>query len=266
MKNIKNIILFAVLALSFTFLNGCESNDNPQNPVFNPPSVGKKVLFEFFTNSGCYPCIPAHTYLDQIKGLGGVTSNDTNIIILSFHTTNPYSQDSLYRANVSQNNARISYYDIFFNPQGRVDGAESGQFSASAWTDKFNTELSQAVYLNIGLDKTYDPETKTGTVSAYILPASALSTTDNVIHFVISESNISYITAPNGIDKFDDVMRYMVTGSDGEPVSLANGQTTTVTKSFIIDNTWNPDECYITVFVQSTSTKQVYGVERIKVQ
>lgn len=266
MKKTITKILLVVFAVSFIYINGCESNDNPQSPVFNPPSVGKKVLFEFFTNSGCNPCVPAHNYLDQIKGLSGITSNDTNIIILSIHTTNPYPMDSLYRANVAHNNARINYYQIFFNPQGRIDGAESGQFSNSEWTTKFNTELSQPVILNVGLDRTYDPEQRTGTVSAYILPNSAITTTDNVVHFIISESNIQYITAPNGIHKFDDVMRFMVTGTDGEPISLAQGQTTTVTKPFTIDGTWNSDECYMTVFVQSTSTKQVYGVERIKIQ
>ncbi|RPI14892.1 MAG: hypothetical protein EHM58_15425 [Ignavibacteriae bacterium] len=266
MKNTKIKILLVVLALSFTYLNGCESNDNPQNPIFNPPSVGKKVLFEFFTNSGCIPCIPAHAYLDQINSLGGVTTNDTNIIILSFHTTNPYNQDSLYRANVTQNNARISYYEIFFNPQGRINGAESGQFSTSEWTAKFNSELSQPVSLSIGIDKTFDPVADTGTISAYLLPLSALAATDNVLHVIISESNIQYITAPNGIKEFDDVMRYMVTGSDGQAVTLAQGQTTTVNVPFTIENTWNPDECYITIFVQSVSTKQVYGVERIKVK
>lgn len=266
MKNLKIIILFVIFASSIAFLNGCESNDSGQNPIFNPPNEGKKVLFEFFTNSGCTPCVEAHAFLDQIKALSGVTTNDTNVIILSFHTYIPYSPDSLYRANVPQNNARMVYYGITSNPRGAINGVASGDYSYEEWKAKISTELSQPVFMNVGIEKTFDPAADTGTISAYLLPSSAISTTDNVVHIVISESNIMYITAPNGIDKFDDVMRYMVTGSDGQPVSLAQGQTTTVTKPFTIENTWNQDECYITVYVQSISTKQVYGVERIKVK
>ena len=58
-------------------------------------------------------------------------------------------------------------------------------------------------------------------------------------------------------------MRYMVTGTTGEDISV--GTNNTVVKNYGLAPNWKSEDCYITVFIQSKSTKQVFGVERIKV-
>jgi hypothetical protein len=58
-------------------------------------------------------------------------------------------------------------------------------------------------------------------------------------------------------------MRNMVTGSEGEDIAI--GSTNTVVKAYGLAQNWKDDNCYITVFVQSKSTKQVFGAARIKV-
>lgn len=252
-----------ILAFSFWFA-GCESNDSSTNSVYIPQPVNKKVLVEFFTNAGCNPCIAAHHYLDQITDNTGATINDTSVIILSYHTRYPYSFDSLYRANVSQNEYRsTTYYGVLFTPQCRIDGVNSGQFSSTSWSAQINAEFKTAKYLDITMSNTFNSGTDSGVVTANISLVSALPSSDNVVHVVITENNIPYVTAPNGITYPDDVMRYMITGSEGESINV--GQNTAVTKNYGIASNWNPNECYITVFVQSVSTKQVFGVERIKV-
>ncbi|MFZ1702788.1 MAG: hypothetical protein WAT79_00500, partial [Saprospiraceae bacterium] len=70
-------------------------------------------------------------------------------------------------------------------------------------------------------------------------------------------------TAPNGITQPDDVMRYMITGTDGQSISI--GATNTVSMNYGLNPKWVPGECYIVVFVQNPDTKQIFGVERIKV-
>jgi hypothetical protein len=265
MKSFK-IILFTALTVVIISLGGCESNDNPTKPVYNPSNPEKKVLLEFFTNAGCFPCIAAHNYLDGITALSGITINDTNVIVVSFHAKYPYNQDSIYRANIEQNDGRSTYYGVQFTPQGRLDGTTTGQFSSSSWTAQFNAELQTDVIVDIGIERTYDPNTRAGTVTAFAHPLTNTGTTDNVIHFIITEDNVPYITAPNGITHPDDVMRYMITGTNGESISLTAGQTTQVIKSFTLNGAWNPDECHIVAFVQSTSTGEVFGVNKIKVK
>lgn len=266
MNYIKYSAVIIAIASLFIYI-GCESNDSVSNsvciPVYEP--VNKKVLVEFFTNAGCNPCIAAHNYLDEIaEHVGCRTLNDSSVVVISYHTRYPYSFDSLYRANVMQNEYRsTTYYGVNFTPQCRIDGVNSGQFSSANWSAQINAEFKTTRYLNISLSNTFDPNTDTGTVIADISLLSALPSSDNVVHAVITENNVSYVTSPNGITSPDDVMRYMITGQEGESINI--GQNTSVSKVYGVASNWKPEDCYIIVYIQSVSTKQVFGVERIKV-
>ena len=259
---INSIIKFIPLLTLAVFLYSCESNDSSTNSVYIPQPVNKKVLVEFYTNAGCVPCIAAHSYLDQIKENVGATKNDTSVIILSYHTKYPYILDSLYRANITQNQARADYYGVNTTPQGRLDGSNMDQFSSSTWGAQINAEFNTMRYMNIVLSSTYDDVLDSGTVTANITLLNALPTTNTVIHMVITEDDVEYVTAPNGVTNPDDVMRYMITGQNGEAISVGNN---TVTKSFGSSPKWIPENLHIIVFIQDADTKQVYGVERVKV-
>ncbi|MBZ0203799.1 MAG: Omp28-related outer membrane protein [Ignavibacteria bacterium] len=254
-----SILVLALIISAAAMLNGCESNDVAGTSVCVTLPVNKKGLLEFFTNAGCNPCIAAHNYLDEISE----STYDTSLIIISYHTRYPYPFDSLYRANISNNQGRSDYYGIGFTPQGRLDGVNTGQFSAENWGCQINQELNTQEHLKITLSKQFDPNIDSGSVTAVVTLVNALPANDNVIHFVITENNISYITSPNGITNPNHVMRNMITGNGGETISVGSG--VTVTKSFGIAPNWNEDECYIIVFVQNPTTKQVFGVEKIKV-
>lgn len=261
----KKITISLIIAV-FLQLAGCLYNDDITNIINNPSTYKKKVLVEFFTNSGCIPCVAAHEYLDGITALSGVTSNDTNVIIISYHTRYPFPYDSLYQANIPHNNARISYYGVTFTPQGRLDGVSLGQFNTNDWTAAINLELGAKNYTAITLSKTYDTLTRIGNVGAQINTISPIPDGDLVVHFIVTENSVPYITSPNGVKYPNDVMRTLLTGENGEPITLINGHQTSVNKDFTIQTNWNQDNCNITVFFQSTSSKAIYGVERIKVK
>lgn len=252
-----------LIASAFIVYYGCESNDTATNSVYILQPVNKKVLVEFFTNSGCQPCIIVHHYLDQITGNSGATINDTSVIIVSFHTKYPSIYDSLYRANIIQNDARASYYGVTATPYARLDGVNMNQFSSTSWSAQLNAEMNTTKYLNISLSNTFNASTDSGTVTANISLVNALPSSNNVIHIIITENNISYITAQNGITRPSDVMRYMITGTGGEAVNV--GQNITVVKNYGLAPNWKEDECYLTAFIQNPASKQVFGVERIKV-
>ena len=259
MKYIK-VFLIAALAV---LIHGCESNDTTTNSVYIPQPVNKKVLVEFFTNAGCNPCIAAHGYLDEINQNAGATINDTSVIILSYHTKYPYILDSLYRANVPQNQARCDYYGVNNTPQGKLNGISLGQYSSANWSAQINAEFKTTKYLDVVLSNSFDEVLDSGVVTANITLINALPSANNVLHMVIIENNIVYISAPNGITSPDDVMRTMLTGQDGEAVTI--GQTNSVSKGYSLNPRWVPEECYIIVFIQNPDTKQIFGVERIKV-
>jgi hypothetical protein len=262
MRYIKYISFILILAA--IFLHGCESNDEVSSSICIPQPVNKKVLVEFFTNAGCIPCVAAHGYLDEISANTCATINDTSVIIISYHTKYPYIFDSLYRANVEQNDARASYYGVISTPKGSLDGVSMGtSFSAYEWSSQVNVEFMTTAYLGLELSNEFNASSDSGQVTAEITLLSPLPTTDNVLHVLVTENKVPYVTAPNGIKYPSDVMRYMVTGSEGEDISI--GPANTVVKSYVLAPNWNTDNCYLTVFVQSKSTKQVFGVERIKV-
>ncbi len=254
---------FLLILVAAVLIHGCESNDTTTNSVYIPKPVNKKVLVEFFTNAGCNPCIAAHGFLDEINLNSGVTINDTSVIILSYHTKYPYILDSLYRANISQNQGRCDYYGVNNTPQARLDGVNIGQYSSANWSAQINAEFKTTNYLNISLSNTYDELLDTGVVTANIELVNALPSANNVIHMVIIENNISYVTAPNGITSPDDVMRNMITGLDGEAVTI--GQSNQFSKGYTLNSRWVPGECYIIAYIQNPDTKAIFGVERIKV-
>lgn len=257
MRYIKYLILFPVLLVVLFY--GCESNDIASSSVCVTLPVNKKGLVEFFTNAGCIPCIEAHNYFDEITS----TTYDTSVILITYHTKYPFIFDSLYRANIPQNQGRSDYYGVNSTPQGKLNGVPMGQFAADNWSCQINQDLYNAASLNIRLSNIYDPNLDSGTVTANITLVNALPASDNVIHIIVTENDISYVTAPNGITLLNDVMRTMVTGLNGEAVTI--GQNTVVTKGYKLSPNWKENNCYLTVFVQNSATKQVFGVERIKV-
>jgi hypothetical protein len=262
---LKRLIL-ALPLLLLVFYYGCESNDAVTNSVYIPQAVNKKILVEFFTNAYCQPCVNSHNYWNQVNAVGGVSLNDTSIIIVSYHAKSPNPADSLYRANTIQSDARFNYYGVSTTgtPNSNLDGVYMGQFAASNYSALLNSEFKTAKFLNVVLTNNFNG-TDSGTVTANITALSTLPTSDNVIHIVITENKVSYVTAPNHVTAPDDVMRYMPTGNDGTSITLNQNQQVTYTQKYGIAGNWKKGDCYINVFVQSISTRAVYGVERIKV-
>lgn len=264
MKKIK-CFYFAIPVIFALIFVSCESNDNPTNSVYIPQPVNKKVLLEYFSNSSCVPCIEMHrSFIEPVEAVKGVTINDTAIVFLSWQYKYPNTQDSVYWANPVQNSYRATYYGVLGAPQGNLDGNFMGSYSTPDWSSQVNAEFKTQKYLNIVLTNTYDSIARTGSISASVQTLATPSTNDNVIHFVLTESDINYVTAQNGIKVLNDCMRLMITDTSGVPFSF--GGTQTFTENYSVNSKYNDSNCHIVVFVQSYNSKNVYGVERIAVK
>lgn len=259
----KIIKLFFVCLVIIPQFYSCESNDVATNPVYIPQQVNKKVLVEFFTNSGCTPCVEVHGYLDQIAANSGVTINDTSVIVVSFHYKYPYPLDSFYLANTPENLQRAGYYGINSTPNIFLDGVGLGLYSYTTYSESISREMNKTKYMSFLLANTVNQNLDTGNVNISINLLNQLPSNDTKLHVILTESGIHY-NATNGIKVFDDVMRDMVTGAEGEDISLVQGQNT-INKTYYLNPKWKLQNCYITVYIQSFSSKAVYGVERIKV-
>lgn len=252
-----------LLIISIVILSGCESNDAPNNSVYIPQPVNRKILVELFTNAGCLPCVQVHNYFDQIHSQAGATINDSSVVFISYHWRSPNPADSLYIQNRQQNNDRAAYYGVFATPFVFMDGTQLGQFSGPEYSTQFGIEMNTTEYLDIGMSNVFDSTSDSGRVTLDILTVAPIPASDLKLHVIISESDIHY-TLTNGITLFHDVVRTMVTGAPGEDISL--GPETIVDVDYGLNTRWVPSNCKILAFIQSASTKKVYGVETLKIR
>ncbi len=265
MRKITNVSVLPIL-FSLVFMMGCESNDSVTSSIYIPQDVNRKVLFEFFSNHRCEPCIQPHrSFLEPLEIAAGITINDTAVVLVSFQFRYPGQDDSIYRANVLHNDARASYYSVGGAPAGYSDGSYMGQYSYTLWSDQLGNAMNSTKYIDIRMTNDFNSAIDSGTVTAYVQTLVQPPANDNVIHVIVTEDHVPYVTASNGITMYGAVMRYMETGTGGAQIKLVLGQTVNFSVPYGIRNTWKVDDCNIVIFVQSTSTKQVYGVEKIKV-
>ncbi len=264
----KIFILLQVFLIPVIFYS-CESNDSPVTDNSPAPEVThNKVLIELFTNTSCIPCVEANTYLDEIYQLHGVTSNDTDVVIIRYHTT-LFAGDPFYLYNTTDNNARMAFYpnSAIVNPRTFLLGTFIGNFSASAWTNKINEKLSDARTYTIQLTNTYDTVSRNGNLNIKITQISGAEFNDLVYQVAVAENEIQY-TAPNGETHFDNTFRDFITPPTGEPFTIGVGQTNTYSQNYSIDSQINQDYTDLVVFVQrnNNSGRDVLSVEKVKLK
>ncbi|MEO6694108.1 MAG: hypothetical protein ABIY50_04135 [Ignavibacteria bacterium] len=264
----KNFISGATVFLLCLAFYSCESNDSPiittTPPVVNV--ISNKVLVELFTNTSCIPCVDANQYLDAVHDLQGVTGNDTNVIILRMHTT-LFAGDPFYLYNIPDNNARMTYYpnSAIVNPRTFLLGTFLGNFSTAPWTNKINEKLLLTRPVTVALSNSYNTSTRSGSLNVRIAQDAGSNFTGLVYHIAVAENDIQY-TAPNGETHFSNTLRDLITPPEGQPFDIGSGQTNTYDQNYTIPGEVNQALTDLIVFVQVVSTREVIGVEKVKLQ
>jgi hypothetical protein len=193
-----------------------------------------------------------------------------DLAFIEFHMYWPGNTDPFYQANIPENMARYYYYPpnfidpdypggVWYVPRFFMDGAgaDSEWFAydpTGLWERAIQERIKVESPLEITLDIDFDGAS--GTVDAHITSEQDLTSPDLVIHFVLTESEISF-AAPNGVNNHNNVMRRMLPDSTGAPFSILNGQTLTKSQPFTIDPQWVPGHCGFVVFVQDNSTREI---------
>jgi hypothetical protein len=256
----KPISAFFLIIFSFVFIS-C-SNNNPVTTNDLLPKNNKKLI-EMFTNTRCTVCPPANEYCTSIEHGSGITTDDSSVIIIRYHTT-LYPNDPFYDFNPTDNLARQNVYNAgTANPKAYLDGTFMGVFNNAGWTTQINQSLISESPLSMEISNAYNNSTRTGGINLKI-SNHEVNTTDSLRLFVaITESPISY-SAPNGENIFYDVLRYMKPSPDGQDVTLEEIKNSYYAFGFSLDSIINENNVYITAFIQNKQTLQVYGVEKVK--
>lgn len=255
-KIITGLFLFAVLFYS------CESNDNPVQNNANNKSANSKALIEFFTGVNCPNCPPPGHFLDNIDSLKGITINDTNVIIIRYHS-NFNGYDPYYLFNPPGSVSRHNYYSLFWNPASTIMGSMMPNFDQSAWTNIINSQLEKQNLIETGLAVTFDTASRNGTVSLSMKQISGSVISDLKLFVAVTENEL-YYTGTNGESVHQNTYRDFLTGTEGESISLQPGVLTNKDINFNLKNGINFYKSHIVIFLQSPGSTEVFGVNRIK--
>lgn len=255
------IVIFSISVVFFS----CESNDGRLVQGGGDLKANSKVLVELFTNTSCTGCPEPGKYLDSIFAIRGVTINDTNVVIIRYHTS-LFPNDPFHLFNVPDNIARQTYYSAGqINPLGFLCGSYLPlPYNQSTWTTSINQRLNQVNSFAIGVvSHSLDSIARTVGLNLTIGQISGNQISDLKLFIVLTESKM-YYTANNGERDFENVMRQIFTSSAGDDIGINTGQSINVNKNYTINNGIWISNCEVIVFVQSQSTKEIYGVEKIK--
>lgn len=233
------MLIYIFMIFAFTFIKAQEFDRN--------------ILIEVFTNSHCPLCPPAHSAIDSYLSNG---NGKDRVNYIYYHMVFPYSDDQLNKDNPADAAARNNFYGPFGStPVGFFDGTtQSGGYSS--WGSKIDARLAVKSPLQIILSGS--KETGSFTVNAELNAGSNISG-NNVIHFVVVE-DVNY-GGRNGVNPHKHVMRKMVTPPTGEAIDLSSSQT--INKTISLNGAWNTNNLGIVVFVQNSTTKEVYQSEFI---
>jgi hypothetical protein len=255
------ITIIGLFLISVMFYS-CESNDNPVTQNVNNKTSQSKVLMEFFTAVNCPNCPPPGHFLDLIDSLKGVSINDTNVVIIRYHS-NYNGYDPYYLFNPTGSAARHNYYGYLWNPAGTLMGVNLPNYDQSVWLNNINTALEKKNPLEVGVSNTYDSSSKNGTVNISLKLSSTSPDNDLKLFALITENELFY-TGTNGERIHQNTYRQMLTDNAGDAISLQPGVLQNVTKTYTLKTGINSANAHVIVFVQSQNGKTVYGVERIK--
>lgn len=164
----------------------------------------------------------------------------------------------MYNFNTSQNDARVNYYSVTGVPDAFLMGTDENSPASFTQADVDNI-VSQTSPLKIrvtDVDNGTD-HTVTVAVESWGVPPAG---SNWKLRTVIIERNVTYATPPgtNGETYFPNVMRKMLPGTSGDPVTFAaEGGSVSFSYSYTEDALWNMDEIGVVAFVQDDDTKAI---------
>jgi len=214
----------------------------------------RMLMVEEGTQASCGPCATQNPGFDALLDV-----NADNVVVLKYHTSWP-GFDPMHNDNMSEVNARVSYYDDFGGvPSVFVNGVKIsiGLLSQA----DINVALSQTSPLDLNLAVTVDGDmlTMTGSVEA----TEAVSG-DLKLRIAIIEKNIDFNSSPgsNGEKEFHHVLKKFIGGAEGTDLanSWAMGDTYTIDESFDLStlNIYKPSQVMVVAFVQDDATKAIH--------
>lgn len=219
----------------------------------NAPKDNRLVLVEEFTNTSCDPCADFSPSFDDM-----LYRRMNEVATITYHHNFPSNRDPFYLANVADEQARASYYDISGVPSIFFNGFR-GHTQGEMLDDYIDYYGNMDEPMGLSIAATLDGDNLK--VTAEVLPQDISDGSDLKLFIVAVEERIEFADAqPNGERSWNFVMRKMMPSASG--IQLPNDLTTqpsfSYEASWTADNYYDLNELAVVAFVQETSTGEVY--------
>ena len=225
--------------------------------------VERMTLTELITSSNCAPCgLQNETWQNATKSPQFAARTAT----IRYHVWWPRPTDLLWKQSQEWSRPRTLYLfspipeNEYAAPKGWVGGQMISQ-KATEWIAAANNDMAKAAGAKIELAPTRDASAITMTITVKGISTSAYG--DLRLHTVVTESDIEYNDGNSEFIHFN-VMRRMYPDSQGEQVSIVNGQTVQFQRVMPIEAHWNPEKLDVVVFLQSASSKEILQAAKAK--
>ena len=216
----------------------------------------RKVLFEEFTSSTCYPYCPQYNQLIN----PWLADNANKVVVVKYQMNFPGAGDPYY---TSEGNTRRSYYKVGGVPDAYVNGSQIGGSSVNAIYNNTVTAINNG-YTQPAEAVISGYFRVSGTMIYVKTSVTPLITGDNYfIHCVVNEKTTTGNIGSNGEKIFYHVMMKMFPNGSGTTLSLTQGETINLSFSHNMSTTHVEEmsDLEVAVFVQNKSTKAVLNAE-----
>ncbi len=147
------------------------------------------------------------------------------------------------------------------------DGNPDGGYNPNTWRRKIVNRMNQPSPVTLTMWGDYAAD-GSGTVYAKFRNDSTASLNGRII-FVITEDSI-YYHARNGDLWHNHVARDYLPDQNGQTVTIASGDSVTISRSFTIQSGWDESKCEIVAWIQSDvlqsdSTKEIWQGGKISI-
>ena len=209
------------------------------------------MVIEDFTATWCTYCPGAARGIEELD-FGAFDS----VVPIAYH---PSTSNDPYYTAVSA--TRMSYYAVSGYPTARLDGdyaVVGGVHTGTmypTYRQFFDTRKLVASPLEIDASCTFDSTSRATHLDVMIRNTTGASVSGQ-FHVVVIENHIYHPW--QGLDSLQYVVRDMLPNGSGEAVTIPANDSLIKTRDITLNAAWVAENCDFVVFVQNTSTKQMY--------
>ena len=284
---------FLILAIVSCFLFSCDYVDVPVPSSSTSGGADtfltRKILIEDYTGHKCHNCPPAAATIEQIKNKYG-----SKIISIGIHAgglADPVAGSaSLYKYDF-RTTTGTAYYDFFqINASGGIPKGMVNRIGYSSttsplldygnWSSFVENIIHDSAKVDLKISNSYDSGSRSLNTTIKSRFLNVLSGDDFKLVVLLTEDSIvATQLMPDGVTPQDSIhylhhfaLRDVINNTWGDTiVGVASTTNTTDTiinnyPSYLLNSTWNQDQCYIVAFIYKYSNYEILQVDQKKIK